>query len=220
MRRTRVKICGLTRAEDAAMAAACGADAVGLLMHPASPRNVSIATAKRIMEALPPFVTPVGLFVDASAEHILGVSAELGLRCVQLHGHESPEVVAALGGLFVIKAVRAEAGTLTQSLQQFRGLANLGGIVLETAGTREPGGTGIVNDWDLIRGRVEAGDFQRLPPMIVAGGLKPSNVGAVIRLLRPWAVDVSSGVEVKRGEKSEARVREFMEAVREADDSN
>ena len=199
------------------MAAACGADAVGLILHPASPRNVSIETASRIVSALPPFVTPVGLFVNSTAEQILEVSGRLGLRCIQLHGDESPELVAALGNLFVLKAIRAVKGTLSRSLQLFRGSPNLRGIVLETGGTPVPGGTGITNDWALIRASIAAGDFAGMPPIIAAGGLNPGNVEGVIGSIHPWAVDVSSGVETKRGEKSEALVREFIGAVRRAD---
>jgi phosphoribosylanthranilate isomerase len=207
------------RPEDAAMAAACGADAVGLILHPASPRNVSLETAGRIIAALPPFVTPVGLFVDATAEHIASVSNRLGLRHIQLHGNESPQLLAALGNLCILKAVRAIPETLTESLQLFRGSPNLRGIVLETGGTPQPGGTGIPNDWELIRSYTDAGDFAGLPSIIAAGGLNPQNVEAVIRLLRPWAVDVSSGVETTRGEKSESLLREFMRAVGRADES-
>jgi phosphoribosylanthranilate isomerase len=217
MRRTRVKICGVMRPEDAAMAAALGADAVGFILHPSSPRDVSLEIAGRIMAALPPFVTPVGMFVDSSAEHILNVSARLGLRHVQLHGNESPGVVAELGALSVIKAIRVVPETFVQSLARFRSVANLKGIVLETGGTREPGGTGVANDWGVIREFQEAGAFEGMPAMIAAGGLNPGNVEGVIRLLRPWAVDVSSGVEIRRGEKSEKRVREFIEAVGRAD---
>jgi phosphoribosylanthranilate isomerase len=205
------------RPEDAAMAAACGADAVGVILHPASPRNVPLEMAERILSALPPFVTPLGVFVNSTVEQILDISERLGLECVQLHGDETREVVAALGGLSVIKAIRVVPATFSQSLNVFRGLANLKGIVLETGGTREPGGTGVANDWELIRKFQEAGAFDGLPAMVAAGGLNPGNVEGVIRLLRPWAVDVSSGVEAKRGEKSERLVREFIEAVERAD---
>jgi phosphoribosylanthranilate isomerase len=176
-----------------------------------------VEAAAQIFAALPPFVTPLGVFVDSTVEHILDISGRLGLGHVQLHGDESPDVVAALGGLTVIKAIRVVPGWFVQSLDRFRGLPNLKGIVLETGGTREPGGTGVVNDWELIRKFQEGGAFEGLPPVIVAGGLNPGNVEGVIRLLRPWAVDVSSGVEIKRGEKSEGLVGEFIEAVRRAD---
>ena len=217
MRRTRVKICGVMRPEDAAMAAACGADAIGLVLDPHSRRNVSVETARRIIAALPPFVTPVGLFVDATASQIEDVSRLLGLRHIQLHGNESPALVAALGDRVIIKAIHADPDTLVQSLNQFRGSPNLRAIVLETGGTKQPGGTGIANNWELIRQSIEAGAFEGLPPIIAAGGLNPTNVEEVVRSLRPWAVDVSSGVERSHGEKSEALVRRFIEAVERAD---
>jgi phosphoribosylanthranilate isomerase len=217
MRRTRVKICGVMRPDDAAMAAACGADAVGIILHPASPRNVAIETAGRIIAALPPLVTPVGLFVNSTAEHILSVSRQLGLRHVQLHGEESPELVAELAGLVIIKAVRASVANFTQSLNRWRNVPNLRAIVLETDNTSRPGGTGIENNWELIRAACEAGHFAGLPPIIAAGGLNPRNVGDVVRWLGPWAVDVSSGVERVRGEKSDVLVREFIEAIERAD---
>jgi phosphoribosylanthranilate isomerase len=217
MRRTRVKICGIMRPEDAAMAAACGADAVGLILHRASPRNVSMELAARIMAALPPFVTPVGLFVDATVEHILATSRRLGLRHVQLHGNESPEIIGKLAGLVVMKAIRAASDTFVLSLDLFRNSSNLRAIVLETAGTSEPGGSGIANNWELIRAAAQSGVFEGLPPIIAAGGLNPRNVGDVVRSIRPWAVDVSSGVERVRGEKSEELVREFIGAVDRAD---
>jgi phosphoribosylanthranilate isomerase len=217
MRRTRVKICGVMRPEDAAMAAACGADAIGMIFHPPSPRNVSIETAGKILAALPPFVTPVGLFVDSTMEHILDVSRRLGLRHIQLHGNESPQMVAELGGLVILKAVRVVRETFTQSLDSFRGSSNLRGIVLETGGTRQPGGTGISNNWELIHEFLKAGAFAGLPPIIAAGGLNPQNVGGVVRSLRPWAVDVSSGIESRRGEKSQTLMQEFIQAVERAD---
>jgi phosphoribosylanthranilate isomerase len=218
MRQTRVKICGVTRPEDAALAAACGAYAVGMIFHPSSPRNISIETARRILATLPPSVTPVGLFVDSSKENIQSVVSRLGLRHVQLHGNESPQFAASLEGLFIVKAVRVVAGAFIKSLDLWRGSTTVGALVLETGGTRQPGGTGIANNWDLVREHLDAGDFEGLPPIIAAGGLTPNNVGGVVRSIRPWAVDVSSGVECVHGQKSEKLMREFFDAVRRADE--
>jgi phosphoribosylanthranilate isomerase len=134
-----------------------------------------------------------------------------------LHGNESPETVAALDGLVIVKAIRVAPESLSRSLDLFRGSANLRGIVLETADTGRPGGTGVPNNWDLVRQSIKAGALSGLPPIIAAGGLNAENVGAVVRSIRPWAVDVSSGVEQVRGEKSEKLVREFVAAVQEAD---
>jgi phosphoribosylanthranilate isomerase len=218
-----VKICGITSVEDALAAAAAGADAVGIVLHPASPRNVPPELAERIVSALPPFMTPVGIFVDAPAEHMSQVARRLGLRHVQLNGREGPEVVREVG-LAVIKALRVERGTFERALDGWRGavqqlgLRNLAGLVLETAGTAEPGGTGVPNDWEAIAGVARRGGFGSLR-VIAAGGLTPQTVAAVVRAIRPWAVDVSSGVEVdgQRGRKSPEKIHAFIHAVREAD---
>ena len=222
MHRTRVKICGITRPEDAAAAAAAGADAIGMVFYAPAPRNISIERAKEILSILPPFVSPVGLFVDADARSICGLAEQLHLRHVQLHGHEPPARVAELGGLYVIKAMRV-GDNLTDELKTWRrgmselNLPNLRGIVLETAGTREPGGTGEANDWDAVQRHRAAGAFEGLPQLIAAGGLTPETVGDVVSSLRPWAVDVSSGVESSKGIKSAEKIQQFVRAVREAD---
>ncbi len=222
MHRTRVKICGITRPEDAAAAAAAGADAVGLIFHAPAQRNISVERAKEILSILPPFVAPVGVFANAQAEEIHRVADLLGLRHVQLNGHEPPQRVSELGGLMVIKAVRVD-DALPQTLATWRraaseiGLANLRGIVLETGNTREAGGTGIANDWAAIRRHRDAGAFEGLPQLIAAGGLTPETVGEVILSVRPWAVDVSSGVESAKGIKSVESVQQFIRSVREAD---
>ena len=221
--RTRIKICGVCRPEDAALAARAGADAIGMVFHAASPRNVTVDRAREILAALPPFVTAVGLFVDAPSESILATARELGLRHVQLHGDETPEHVRALAPLTVIKAVRVERGRFVQTLDTWREairsvpLTNLAGFVLETPNTAAPGGTGVPNDWEAVIEAQRAGAFEGLPALIAAGGLAPESVGAVVRAVRPYAVDVSSGVEETRGRKSEEKVRAFVQAVREAD---
>ena len=212
--------------EDALLAAEAGADAIGLVLHPASPRNVTPDVAERIVAALPPFVTPVGLFVDAPAEHVTAVARRLGLRHVQLNGHEGPAGVREVGAV-VIKAIRVERATFEAELGRWRqaavelNLHNLAGFVLETAGTGAPGGTGVENDWETVTLTRRRGLFDGLPALIAAGGLTPASVASVVRAVRPWAVDVSSGVEVdgQRGRKSEEKVRAFVRAVREADAS-
>ncbi len=220
----RIKICGIRRVEDALAAAQAGADAIGMVFHPHAPRNVTPGDAGEILAALPPFVTPVGLFVDASVETVKGVAGELGLRHLQLHGRESAEYVRALQQFVVLKAIRVAQETFAAELQRWRlemaggGLANLRGFVLETAAAA-PGGTGVANDWDYIRHCRSRGMFDGLPPLIAAGGLTPGTVGAVVRSLRPWAVDVSSGVEISRGVKSAERIEAFIKAVWQADES-
>jgi phosphoribosylanthranilate isomerase len=215
--RTRIKICGITRPEDALAAARAGADAIGLVFYKPAPRCVSLETARQILGVLPPFVTPVGLFVDAAVGEILQTTGELGLRQVQLHGQESPDVVMALGGRAVIKAVRVTREGLAEELSRWRGVAALRGLVLETGGTQAAGGTGVENDWELIRQMQSERAFEGLPPIIAAGGLRPETVGHVIRTLRPWAVDVSSGVERVRGEKSQELIERFVREVAAAE---
>jgi phosphoribosylanthranilate isomerase len=222
--RTRIKICGITRIEDAWAAAQAGADAVGLILHRQAGRFVGPETARGILDALPPFVTAVGLFVDESAEGVLATAHELGLRHVQLHGNEGPEFVRELSGLAVVKAVHVDA-TFPQALARWHDaraggrLPMLKGLVLETARTgNATGGTGVANDWGAVRHHLSEGHLEGLPSIIAAGGLTPATVGEVIRSIRPYAVDVSSGVEGEtRGQKSVERIEAFVREVREAD---
>jgi len=224
MIRTRVKICGVCRAEDAAAAGRLGADAIGMVFHRPSPRMVSLESAEKIMAAIPALVMPVGLFVDAPVDEIAEICKRLRLSCVQLHGHETPEVAARIidqTGAWLLKAVRVDRRTLGAELDVWRAavgrLDRLCGLVLETAGGPAPGGAGLANDWEAVRAFQRAGAFDGLPPIIAAGGLGPHNVAAVIRMLRPHAVDVSSGVEAARGEKSAEKIEAFLRAVTEAD---
>jgi phosphoribosylanthranilate isomerase len=219
MPRTRVKICGVMRPEDAASACALGADAIGMIFHPPSPRNISVGRAKLILEQVAPFVTPVGVFVDAAPAQIGEIAAELGLRVVQLNGTETPADVAALArGLRVIKAVRVVRGELAAALQPWRGVDRLVGILMEPGGTSAPGGTGVGNDWDEVVHAQRAGAFEGLPPLIAAGGLRPENIAKIIRTVRPFAVDVSSGVERERGVKAHDLIESFVAQVHEADE--
>ncbi len=184
-------------------------------------RCVTIERARDIMAALPPFITPVGLFVDADVNEMRETIESLGLRHVQLHGHETPETVAALHDRIVLKAVRVVPETLAVELQAWRAailtysLNNLRGLVLETAGPGI-GGTGIENDWAAIARLQREGAFEGVPALIAAGGLRPDNVAQVIRQLQPWAVDVSSGVEEAPGRKSPEKIDAFVAAVRGA----
>ena len=219
MPRTRIKFCGVTRPEDAAAAAAAGADAIGLVFYSASARCVTAARAREVLAALPPFVTPVALFVNASAAEVTDVAGQLGLTTVQLHGDEPPDMVGRLGGLHVIKAIRAHPAALAGAIAPWR-LVPIVGLLLETAGTAEPGGTGIANDWAGLAEARRAGLLDGLPPLIAAGGLTPETVGGVIRDLRPFAVDVSSGIEQARGIKSVQRMTALAAAVRVADASH
>jgi phosphoribosylanthranilate isomerase len=223
IRRTCVKICGVRRPEDAVAAARAGADAIGLVYHPPAPRYVSPDVAREILDALPAFVTPVGLFVDADIESLLRTVRTLGLRHVQLNGSETPDYVHDLPTLAVLKSVRVDDG-LADTLSAWRmtdnslRLKNLKGFVLETPGTGRPGGTGVPNDWAAVIEHQARGTFDNLPPIIAAGGLTPETVGRVVREVRPYAVDVSSGVEALRGIKSAEKIEAFVAAVRRADE--
>ncbi len=171
------------------------------------------------MYVLPPFVTPVGVFVDMEPQEILDTAAELGLRNVQLNGEQSADDIAELEGLLVIKSLRVEPDNLSRQLEQFRKTAppNLVGFVLEPANTGQPGGSGVVNNWDAVTEAIATGAFNNLPPIIAAGGLKPESVADVVRQIRPFAVDVSSGVEESLGIKSAEKIARFAEEVRRAD---
>ena len=222
IRRTRIKICGIRRPEDALAAAEAGADAIGLIFHPPAPRYITVDQARRVLDVLPAFVTPVGVFVDAESQVLRDVVSRLHLRHVQLSGDETPQYVAELKQLAVTKAVRVDAA-FGETLRRWRDarssleLSNLKGLVLETGGTREAGGTGVPNDWDALRRHRAARDFEGLPPLIAAGGLTPQTVERVVRDVRPWAVDVSSGVEESRGTKSLEKIAAFVDAVRRGD---
>lgn len=202
----RSKICGITRIEDALSAVHAGADAIGLVFHSPSPRAVSIEQAAAIVRALPPFVTAVGLFVDMPRSDVLKVLAEVPLDLLQFHGDETPEQCEGYPRPY-IKALRVRAGMdLHDECAAFAGAA---GVLLDTFVAGVAGGTGEVFDWSLVP--------QDLPkPVILAGGLSPANVAAAIAQVRPYAVDVSGGVEARKGIKDPQRVAEFVRAVREA----
>lgn len=220
MHSARVKICGVMRCEDAIVASVAGADAIGMIFHPPAKRNISIDQARKIVSIIGPFVTPVGVFVDAGTERIAEVADAIGLRLVQLHGHESPETVSEVGqlGLRVLKAVRVDM-MLSEQLKLWReAMPDIGdcfaGLVLETGHTM--GGGGVANDWDAIARHQAAGDFAGLPAIIAAGGLTPDTVAQVVRRLRPWAVDVSSGVEASLGIKSREKIEHFIAQAQQA----
>jgi len=225
MVRTRIKICGIGRVEDALAAARAGADAIGLVFQKSAARYVAPERAQEILAALPPFVTPVGLFVDAPVSEVRVSAHSLGLRHVQLHGHEDAEYVRDLREFVILKAVRVARETFASEMNGWKqqihrgGLSHFRGIVLETA-TSAAGGTGLVNDWQFIQECQSQGLFASLPPLIAAGGLTPVNVAEVVRSIQPWAVDVSSGVEVTKGIKSVEKIEAFVGEVRRGIDSN
>lgn len=217
MHRTRIKICGITRAADAAVADACGADAIGIILHAHSARRIDLPTASAILQSLSPFLTPVGVFVDADPAFVAETARSLGLHHVQLHGSEPPEHVAALRDFRVIKAIRVSDSTAEElcrwqreSTQQR--LRNLTGFLLESGA----GGSGMESQWDAIADLRHRRDLARMH-LIAAGGLRPDNVARVVAQVRPWAVDVSTGVEDATGVKSPQKIAEFVAAVREVD---
>jgi phosphoribosylanthranilate isomerase len=223
VQRTRIKIDGIMRVEDAKVAIAAGVDAIGMIFHPPSRRNISIERAREITRQLGPFVTVVAVFVDALASKVMEVAGELALTTVQLHGQEPVERIAQLRKqkLRVIKAIKVDS-TFEQQLEKWKGAMGhvgdmIAGLVLDTGGTAQPGGTGVANDWERLGKFADKGAFKGLPPIIAAGGLNAKSVKDVVRKLRPWAVDVSSGVESSLGQKSPEMSRECVAAVRAAD---
>lgn len=216
MNRVRVKICGVTRIDDALSAAEYGADAIGLVRYAKSPRCVADAVSMEIVEALPPFVTPVLLFFNEAPALIVPAARGLAVSTVQLQGEEPPTDVIDVAPLRVVKAVRVDEAHVRMQLTQWQRIrpTNLAGIVLETAG--QLGGSGVSNDWDLIRKLRDENYFTGVP-IVLAGGLTVSNVGEIVRELQPYCVDVSSGVEDGvKGVKSRTKMSEFIQAVREA----
>lgn len=219
MGRTRIKICGVTRVDDAVAAAEYGADAIGMVRVPGTPRCVHDAIAAEIVDALPAFVTPVMLFADESPGEIMLAARTFGINTIQLHGNEELLVASELEPLRVIKALRVTPERIRFELTQWRRIrpANLVGIVLESPVA--VGGSGVVNNWDLIRQLRDENYLDPLvpPAFIFAGGLDPANVGAIVREFQPHAVDVSSGVEDGvKGIKCRSKLADFIAAVREA----
>ena len=204
---TRVKICGITRVEDALNAANSGADAIGLVFYERSPRHVSVAQAAQLAAALPPFVTVVGLFVDADVAFVREVLSGVPLDVLQFHGDESPEFCAQFAKPY-LKAIRVKAGVdLLQCAARF---STAKGLLLDAHVEGIPGGTGATFDWTLIP--------KQLPlPVILSGGLDAKNVAAAIKQVQPYAVDVSSGVEAGKGIKDAAKVAAFINEVKKTD---
>lgn len=204
---TRTKICGITRIEDGLAAAQAGADAIGLVFVDASPRRVSTEAAAAIAAALPPFVSSVALFVNPTAGEVEAVLRGFRPDLLQFHGEEPPAFCRAFG-LPYVKAARVRPGV--DLLQFAASYADARGLLLDAWSEAAHGGTGERFDWSLI-----PADLGR--PVILAGGLHAGNVAAAIRVVRPWAVDVSSGVEAAKGIKDAVKIAAFMKEVRNAD---
>ncbi len=204
---TRIKICGITREQDALTATASGANAIGLVFYDKSPRHVTPEQAARIAAAVPPFVTVVGLFVNPSAEEVREVLRQVPLDVLQFHGEETPEFCAQFGRPY-LKAIRVKPGVdLVQCAARYSGAQ---GLLLDAYVEGTHGGTGASFDWALIP--------RDLPlPIILSGGLAPDNVAQAIERVRPYAVDVSSGVEAAKGIKDAAKVAAFIKEVKRID---
>lgn len=204
--RTRVKICGITSVQDALVAVQSGCDAIGLVFYQPSPRYVSPTQATCILGSLPPFVTTVGLFVDADVSAIRSVLSHVPLDMLQFHGEETPAECDQFG-LPYIKAVRVRSDT--NLLQYAADYTAAKALLLDTYADGIAGGTGKVFDWALIPAEMPK-------PVILAGGLTPENVAVAIRQVQPYAVDVSGGVEKTKGIKDAARIAAFMRGVQDA----
>jgi phosphoribosylanthranilate isomerase len=202
---TRVKICGITTPEDARMVVDAGADALGLVFYPPSPRYVTLEQALRIAEAIPPLVSIVGLFVNASREAIGHVTSQCPLDLIQLHGDESPNDCRNLPTR-VIKALRVAVSEDLTGLERYP----VQGLLLDAKVGTHYGGTGQTFDWSVLSG------FHPPAPLILAGGLHPDNVADAIRQVRPFAVDCSSGVESRPGRKDPDNVRRFIHNAKHA----
>lgn len=201
--RTRVKICGLTSVNDALMVANSGADAIGLVFYEPSPRHVSIEKAQEIAQAIPAFVTKTALFVNPTVGYVKQVLLAVKVDLLQFHGDESPEFCEQFG-VGYIKAIRMQADTNLTNIAQAYALS--AGLLLDAYKEGVPGGTGEQFNWSWVPKGLDK-------PIILAGGLEADNVAQAIEQVRPWAVDVSGGVEAHKGVKSQQKVMQFMQQV-------
>jgi phosphoribosylanthranilate isomerase len=204
---TRIKICGITRGQDIQAAVAAGADALGFVFYAKSPRNIDSRRAAELLATLPPFVTSVGLFVDPTAERVREVLAQVPLDVLQFHGDESPEFCTQFGRPY-LKAIRVRPGVdLVECAARY---ADAQGLLLDAYVQGVQGGTGESFDWALIPRDLSL-------PVILSGGLHPGNVAGAVRTVRPYAVDVSSGVEASKGIKDATKVAAFIKEVKNVD---
>ena len=205
--KTRIKICGITREQDLLTVASCGADALGLVFYEKSPRHVTVQQAAQLARAVPPFITVVGLFVNPSVDYVREVLAKVTLDVLQFHGEEEPGFCAQFGRPY-LKAIRVKPGV--DFLECATRYASAQGLLLDAYVEGTQGGTGESFDWALIP--------RDMPlPVILSGGLHAGNVAEAIRKIRPYAVDVSSGVEAARGIKDAAKIAAFINEVKRTD---
>lgn len=207
---------------DALAAVHAGADAIGMILHANAKRRIEIELARQIVQTLPPYVMPVGVFVDLVPARVIDIANEVGLSTVQFHGNETLADFQSAGRLKIIKAIRVDRATILPALAEWRDAYqsgkcdNLIGILLESAVKGASGGTGVENDFDLIDQLQQTGAFVGLPPIILSGGLTPDNVQQQVARLHPYAVDVSSGIESTFGVKSVDKMTRFVANVAQA----
>jgi phosphoribosylanthranilate isomerase len=205
--RTRVKICGITKPDHARVAAEAGADAIGLVFYPPSPRFLEFDQARVVAEAIGPFVSRVAVLVNPQPEFVDALLAQVPIDVLQFHGEESPEFCASFGRPW-LKAARVAPGL--DLVRYFTPFGAAAGWLLDSWRRDEYGGTGEAFDWQVI-------PQSTARPLILSGGLTAATVGEAVQRVRPWAIDVSSGVERAKGEKDPVLIRQFVEAVRQAD---
>ena len=204
---TRIKICGITRVQDIEAVASYGAEALGLVFYEKSPRYVTVQQAVQLVQALPPFISVVGLFVNAEAAFVREVIDQVPLSVLQFHGIESPEFCMQFGKPY-LKAIRVKVGVdLLQCAALFH---TAQGLLLDAHVDGKEGGTGATFDWTLIPSKLAL-------PVILSGGLHTDNVAQAIKQVHPYAVDVSSGVEASKGIKDAAKIAAFIEEVNNID---
>ena len=203
----KIKICGITNTEDADIAIKAGADALGFVLYRKSPRFVEPAVVKAIVSGLPPFVLPIGVFVNEELHRVRVIMDDCGLALAQLHGDESALYCQQLGRP-VLKALRLKDRGTFLALAEFQGRANVRGLLIDTFSDQAYGGTGKTVDWTLAQ------EAAHSTPIILAGGLTPANVAEAIAHVRPYGVDVSSGVEQSPGKKDPDKVKAFIQAAR------
>ncbi|MCC6428424.1 MAG: phosphoribosylanthranilate isomerase [Phycisphaerales bacterium] len=210
MPRTRIKICGIKEPEHALLAAESGADAIGFMFYRESPRYIDPEEARAVMDVLPPLVSTVGVFVNPSIEKFCDCEEICPTNYVQLHGQEDETMVRQCGP-WLIRAIRYDAGTIRDELARWDAIDEVDAILVDGS----LGGQGTTLDWPALAEAIQG----LATPVFLAGGLTPDNVAEAIRIVRPYGVDVSSGVEIERGVKDPALIRAFCQAVREAEGS-
>lgn len=203
----KIKICGITNEEDAKVVVAAGADALGFVLYRKSPRFVEPAVVRAIVAGLPPFVLPVGVFVNEEPKRVRALMDECGLALAQLHGDETASYCQDLGRP-VMKALRLKDRGTCLALAEFSGRANVRGFLIDAFSNQAYGGTGQTVDWGLAQ------EVAQSMPVVLAGGLTPTNVAEAITRVRPYGVDVSSGVELSPGKKDHDKVKAFIHAAR------